>query len=260
MEGLFDLSGKVAVVTGSTRGLGRAMAIGLAGAGAAVVINGRRQDVCDEVAATVAATTGRDAMAVACHVGNWDAVPAFVDAVLGRFGRIDVLVNNAGINPGTVRVTDMTLEYWRKVFSVNVEGPVRLSQLVAPVMREAGGGSIINIASGAGYNGGDPTMSAYGASKAALLNVSRNMAVEWAPWGVRVNVISPGPFRTEFTEGAERNIPGWLQAAAAATMLRRLGEDREIVGPTIYLASDASSFVTGEDHVVAGGAFRRLTH
>ena len=251
----FDLTGKVAIVTGSTKGLGRGMAEGLAGAGATVVISSRKQELCTQVAAEIAQATGRDTLGLACHVGDWDAIPAFVDAVVARFGRVDVLVNNAGINPASTPVTAITAEYWRKMMSVNLDGPLRMSQLVAPIMRDGGGGSIINIATMGAYKAG-PGNAAYGASKAALLNLTRTMATEWAPWNVRVNAVSPGPIKSEMTEGAERATPGWYERAAAATMQKRVAETAEIAGPVIYLASDASSFVTGEDHCVSGGMLR----
>src|SRR6516165_4264263 len=171
---LFDLTGKVVIVTGSTKGIGRAMAEGLASAGAAVVVSSRKQEGCDRVAAEIAAATGAEVMARACHVGEWDAVPGFVDAVYERFGRIDALVNNAGINPARISPQDMTLEYWRKVFSVNLEGPLRTSQCVFPIMKDQGGGSIVNIGTMAAYSGGG-TICAYGSSKGALLNLTRSM-------------------------------------------------------------------------------------
>jgi NAD(P)-dependent dehydrogenase (short-subunit alcohol dehydrogenase family) len=248
----FDLTGKVAIVTGSTKGIGRAAAEGLAAAGAAVVVSSRKQDLCDTEAAAIAAATGADTLGLACHVGDWDAIPSFVDAVHGRFGRVDVLVNNAGINPGPVPVADMTLEYWRKVFSVNLEGPLRLAQRVAPLMREQGGGSIVNIGTMAAYSGGS-NICAYGASKAALVNLTKSMAQEWAPWGVRVNALSPGPFESEMVEGAERMRPGFRQMIAEGNLMQRIADPREIVGPVVYLASDASAYVTGDDLSVSGG-------
>jgi NAD(P)-dependent dehydrogenase (short-subunit alcohol dehydrogenase family) len=248
----FDLTGRVAVVTGSTKGIGRAMAFGLAQAGAAVVVSSRKQDLCDDVAKEIAAETGAETFGRACHVGQWDAVPAFVDAVVERFGRIDVLVNNAGINPARVTVSEMALEFWRKVFSVNLEGPLRMSQCVAPVMRDHGGGSIVNIGTMAAYSGG-PAICAYGASKAALLNLTKSMAQEWAAWKVRVNLCSPGPFMSEMMEGAERNAPGFYELVGGGTFMKRIADPPEIVGPVLYLASDASSFVTGDDISVSGG-------
>jgi len=249
---LFDLTGKVAIVTGSTKGIGRAMVEGLAAAGAAVVVSSRKQELCDRVADEVRASTGAEVMARACHVGEWDAVPSFVDAVVARFGRIDVLVNNAGINPARVTPTDMTLDYWRKVLSVNLEGPLRMSQLVAPVMRDSGGGSIVNIGTMAAYGPG-PNICAYGASKAALLNLTVSMAIEWAAWKVRVNMLSPGPFMSEMMAGGARTQEGFLELVAAGTYMKRVADPAEIVGPVLYLASDASSFVTGDDLSVSGG-------
>lgn len=249
---LFDLQGKVAVVTGSTKGIGRAMVQGLAEAGASVVVSSRKQDLCDEVARQVAASTGAETFGLACHVGDWDGIGPFVDAVVARFGAIDVLVNNAGINPAPTTVMDMTLEYWRKMFSVNLEGPLRMAQQVAPVMRDNGGGSIINIVTMAAYSGGS-NVCAYGASKAALINLTKSMAQEWAPWNIRVNALCPGPFDTEMVQGAERVRPGFTDMIAEGTLMKRVAEAPEIVGPVLYLASDASSYVTGDEISVSGG-------
>jgi NAD(P)-dependent dehydrogenase (short-subunit alcohol dehydrogenase family) len=252
---LFDLTGKVAIVTGSTKGIGRAMVSGLAAAGASVVVSSRKQDLCDVVAKEVHAETGREALGLACHVGDWHAIPGFVETVVERFGRIDVLVNNAGINPAPVTASQMTLEYWRKCFAVNLEGPLRLSQCVAPIMRDLGGGSIVNIGTMAAYSGG-PNVIAYGASKAALLNATKSMAREWAQWNVRVNILCPGPFQSEMVEGAERVRPGFKDMIAEGTMQGRVADPSEIVGPVLYLASDASSFVTGDDISVSGGMLK----
>lgn len=248
----FDVTGKVCIVTGSTKGIGRAMVQGLAEAGARVVVSSRKQDLCDEVAAELAATTGAEVMGLACHVGEWDAVPGFVDRVVERFGTIDVLVNNAGINPAPVTVSEMTAEYWHKVFSVNLEGPLRMAQQVAPVMRDGGGGSIVNIVTMAAYSGGS-NVCAYGSSKAALLNLTKSMAQEWAPWKVRVNALCPGPFQTEMVAGAERGRPGFADMIAQGTLMKRIADPVEIIGPVLYLASDASSYVTGDDISVSGG-------
>lgn len=255
MSYCIDLSGKVAVVTGSTRGLGRAMVEGLASAGADVVISSRKQDACDQAASQIAEESGRRTLGLACHVGDWDAIPTFVDQVVNEFGRIDILVNNAGISPVPPPLEQVGLDLWRKVFSVNLEGPLRMSQLVAPIMRDGGGGSIINIATYGAYSGG-PGVSVYGASKAALINLTRSMAKEWAPWGVRANAICPGPMHSDMTAAAEAAMPGFLQYSADATAMKRVAETHEIVGPVLYLASDASSYVTGEDHLVAGGLLR----
>jgi NAD(P)-dependent dehydrogenase (short-subunit alcohol dehydrogenase family) len=231
------------------------MAQGLAEAGAKVVVSSRKQDLCDVAAKEIATSTGVETMGLACHVGDWDAIPGFVQQVVERFGTVDVLVNNAGINPSWVGMADMPLDLWRKVFSVNLEGPLRMSQLVAPIMRDHGGGSIINVSTMGAYHGG-PGVGAYGPSKAGLLSLTRICAAEWAPWKVRVNAVSPGPIRSEMTDGAERTAPGFYERSANATMLKRVGDTHEIAGPIVYLASDASSFVTGEDHLVSGGMLR----
>jgi NAD(P)-dependent dehydrogenase (short-subunit alcohol dehydrogenase family) len=252
---LFDLTGKVVIVTGSTKGIGRAMAEGLAMAGASVVVSSRKQDLCAAVAEEIEHATGAAVLGLACHVGDWDAIPRFVDAVHRRFGRIDALVNNAGINPARIGPADMTLEYWRKVFSVNLEGPLRTSQCVLPIMRDQGGGSIVNIGTMAAYSGGG-NICAYGSSKGALLNLTKSMAMDWAQWNVRVNMLSPGPFMSEMMEGGGKTSPGFLDLVAGGTFMKRIADPGEIVGPVCYLVSDASSFVTGDDLSVSGGMMK----
>jgi NAD(P)-dependent dehydrogenase (short-subunit alcohol dehydrogenase family) len=228
---MFDLTGKVAIVTGSTKGIGRAMVEGLARAGASVVVSSRKQELCDHVAREIESATGADVLGLACHVGEWDAIPAFVDTVRERFGRIDVLVNNAGINPAHMSPSDMTLEFWRKVFSVNLEGPLRMSQCVAPVMRDGGGGSIVHIGTMAIYGPG-PGICAYGASKAALKNLTRSMAMDWAPWKIRVNILSPGPFTSEMLLGAAKSDPGYLDMVAGGTLMQRVADLRRSSAPS----------------------------
>ena len=183
--------------------------------------------------------------------------PASSRRVVERFGRIDVLVNNAGINPAPVTVGEMTLEYWRKVFSVNLEGPLRMSQQVAPVMRDGGGGSIIHIGTMAAYAPG-PNICAYGASKAGLENLTRAMAMEWADWKVRVNILSPGPFTSEMLDGAAAPAAASTTSTWSpdGTLMKRVADPAEIVGPVLYLASDASSFVTADDISVSGGMLK----
>ena len=247
----FSVAGRVVVVTGATKGLGRAFATGLARAGARVVVSSRSQDGCDAVAAEITAASG-DALALAAHVGSWDELPRFVDTVIAHYGRIDGLVNNAGISPSFCSLVDMTEAYWDKVMSTNLKGPLRLSALVAPHLRAAGGGSIVNVASIGGYRG-HPRNAHYSASKAALINLTQSMAAEWAEWGIRVNSISPGAFRTTMVEGMERSTPGGSDALAAASFQGRIADPAEAVGLVRFLLSDASSFVTGADHEISGG-------
>ena len=248
---LFDLTGKVAIVTGGTRGLGRAMAEGLAQAGAAVAVNSRKPDACEAAASEIAAATGTETMAAPCHVSEWDALPALVDAVMARFGRIDILINNAGINPVATPISDMTEEYWDKLQSVNLKGPLRLSQLCAPKMAAGGGGSIVNVLTVGAYIGG-AGMSPYASSKAALRTLTKVMAQEWAGIGVRVNAIAPGSFDTDMLRGAA-HIPGFLEGSANLSFQKRVADADEIKGAAVYLASQASSFVTGTVLAVHGG-------
>jgi NAD(P)-dependent dehydrogenase (short-subunit alcohol dehydrogenase family) len=196
----------VAIVTGATKGLGRSMAEGLAGAGASIVVVSRDQDACSRVADEITASTGRAALGVASHMGEWDALPALVETVRDRFGRIDILVNNAGINPAPTSVIDMSEEYLDKLFAVNMKGPVRLAGLVAPVMAERAKGSVINVSTVGAYAGG-ANFGAYTSAKAALINFTKVMAKEWASMGIRVNAISPGPFNSTMMQGAAKLDP-----------------------------------------------------
>ncbi len=252
---LFDLSGRVAIVTGATKGIGRSIAEGLAEAGASVVVSSRDQAACEHVAAGISRATGRHAIGVACHMGDWDAVPGLVQRTNEQFGQIDVVVNNAGINPIPMSVVDMTSELLDKLFAVNLKGPVRLAGLVAPLMAERGKGSIINVATVGAYSGG-PSLGAYTSLKAALINFTKVMAKEWGSLGIRVNALCPGPFNSTMMQGATLADPSLAERVGAATIMGRVADCREIIGAAVYLSSDASSFVTGEDHVVAGGMAR----
>jgi NAD(P)-dependent dehydrogenase (short-subunit alcohol dehydrogenase family) len=251
MLDMFSLDGKVALVTGATRGLGRAMAEGLAEAGASVAVNSRKPEACQEAAQAIADASGRETMAAPCHVGDWDGLEPMVDAVLERFGRLDVLVNNAGINPVATPIANLEEGYWDKLQAVNVKGPLRLSQLCAPRMAETGGGSVIQVITVGAYIGG-PGMASYSAGKAALRNLTKVMAQEWASIGVRVNAIAPGSFDTDMLRGAE-HIPGFLDGARNMSFQKRIAAPREIAGSVVYLASEASSFVTGTVLAVTGG-------
>ena len=248
----FDLTGRVSLVTGATKGLGRAMVQGLAEAGSDVVVVSRKPELCDQVAAEVEESTGRRALSAACHLGDWDTLGELADRVYDEFGRVDVLINNAGINPTPIGVADITSEFFDKLFAVNVKGPVRLAGLIAPRMGEAGGGSIVNITTVGSYFAG-PYVGVYTAAKAALLNFTRTMAAEWARSGVRVNAIAPGPFMTEMMKGLQRLDQASFDGARDATLMRRVADPDEIVPLALYLASDASAYVTGEDFAIAGG-------
>lgn len=252
MSQIFDLSGKVALVTGGTRGIGNAMARGLAEAGADVIVTGRKQDACDAAAKEIAERTGRKATGLACHMGDWDELGSLADRAYDAAGRVDVLVNNAGINPAFLPIAEMTSDLWDKVYDVNVKGPMRLAGLLAPRMGEAGGGSVINVITVGAYFGG-AGVGVYSSAKAALLNLTRVMATEWAPINVRVNALAPGPFDTDMMRGAEKAVSGFMDGSAAATLMKRVAHPDEIIGSILYLASDASSYVTGTDLIVAGG-------
>ncbi|MCH2173876.1 SDR family oxidoreductase [Myxococcota bacterium] len=249
---IFDLTGKVALVTGSTKGLGHSMAKGLAQAGAQVIVNGRRQEDCDAAARKLADETGGEFTGMACHMGDWSQIESLVERAYGECGRVDVLVNNAGINPAPVMLADCTQEYWDKVYDVNLKGPMRLAALVAPRMGEMGGGSIINVTTLGAYMGG-PSVGVYTSCKAALNNLTRVMAAEWVSLGVRVNALAPGPFMSEMMKGADRVNPNFSRGSAAATLMKRVADCDEVIGSVVYLASDASSFVTGTDLKVSGG-------
>jgi NAD(P)-dependent dehydrogenase (short-subunit alcohol dehydrogenase family) len=244
----FDLGGRVALVTGGSRGLGRAIARGLAEAGADVAVASRKQEACDEVAAEIR-TLGRRVFGHACHVGRWDEVDRLVDAVYGELGRVDVLVNNAGIAPTYPDPASVSEELWDKVLAVNLKGPFRLTALVGARMAAAGGGSIVNVSSiGAVRPTGD--ILPYAAAKAGLNALTVGFADAFGP-AVRVNCVMPGPFLTDIASGWDHEA---FAARARTFPLRRGGEPAEIVGAVLYFASDASSFTTGAVLPVDGGA------
>jgi NAD(P)-dependent dehydrogenase (short-subunit alcohol dehydrogenase family) len=245
---LFDLTGRVALVTGGTRGLGRAVVRALAQAGADVIVASRKADACEEAADEVR-RLGRRALGHVCHVGHWDDIDRLVEDSYAELGRVDVLVNNAGLAPTYPNPQGVTEELWDKTLAVNLKGPFRLTALVGARMCEGDGGSIVNISSIGGVR---PTheIIPYAAAKAGLNALTVGFADAFGP-KVRVNAIMPGPFRTDIT----RN---WDHAAfderAKTFPLRRLGEPNEIACAVLYFASDASSFTTGSVLAVDGGA------
>ncbi len=251
MPKLFELGGRVVLVTGASRGLGKSIALGVAGAGADVVVSSRNLTACEGVAAEVTAL-GRQALAVSCDMRNWREIDTLVARSYERFGRCDVLVNNAGITQKPLALTATSSAMFDEFFGVNVKGPMRLAAMVAPRMGAAGGGAIINVVSIGGLKPG-PNMGMYCASKAALQALTRVMAAEWAPLKVRVNALAPGPFMTDMMRDLERETPGFLQHSAGVTMQKRIAEPNEIVGAILFLASDAASFVTAETLSVSGG-------
>jgi NAD(P)-dependent dehydrogenase (short-subunit alcohol dehydrogenase family) len=244
----FDLTGKVAVVTGGSRGLGREMTLGLARAGADVVIASRNGDACEEFAAEVTAQTGRRALGIGAHVGKWEALDGLVDRIYDEFGRIDVFINNAGMSPLYDRVENVTEALFDKVFEVNLKGPFRLMALVGSRMAEGDGGSIINISSAAAVHP-KPHVLPYAAAKAALNALTVGFAHTFGP-KVRVNAIMAGTVLTDVSKAWDADA---FAKRAEGFALKRGGNPEEIVGAALYLASDLSSYTTGSVLTVDGG-------
>jgi len=245
MDPLFDLTGKVALVTGGSRGLGREACLALASHGADVVIVSRKIEACVAVALEVEAF-GRRALALSCHVGRWNDIDAMVDQAYAAFGRVDILVNNAGMSPVAPSSVETEEALVDAVIALNFKGPFRLSAQIGTRMAAGEGGSIINISS-AGSVRPTPEIAPYAGAKAALNALTRAHAFEFAP-KVRVNAILPGSFRTDVA----RHWPADKEARTPAVM-RRFGEPDEIVTTILYLASDRSSFTTGTLIRVDGG-------
>lgn len=248
-----DLSGKVALVTGGSRGLGRAMSLGLAQAGADVIVASRKLDNCEAVASKVEAL-GRRALAVSAHTGQMDDLDALIKAAWERFGRVDILVNNAGINPAGGGLSDLSPELFQKMFDVNTRGPWYLASRLAPRMASHGG-AIVNVISVAGLR--PPAYQGfYAATKAALSALTIVMAQEWAASGIRVNSLVPGSFHSDLFDAAAR-APGFLDGAVEASLQKRVAQTDEIVGSLLYLVSDMSSYTTGSTLVADGGYLAR---
>ena len=245
---LFDLTGKVALVTGGSRGLGREMVLAFARAGASVAITSRKLDACEAVKAEVEARGGR-AFVKACHVGHWSELDELADAVYEHFGKIDVLVNNAGMSPLYPSLEEVTEELFDKVIAVNLKAPFRLSARIGARMARGDGGSIISISSTAAVTA-SPGSEPYGAAKAGLNSLTHSLAYAFGP-KVRANAIMAGPFLTDISKAW--NMEAFEQQAKRTIALRRAGAPHEIVGAALYFASDASKFTTGSVLAVDGG-------
>lgn len=244
----FDLAGRTVLVTGGSRGLGRAMAYGFARSGAHVVVASRNGEACEEFAAELTETTGVPARGLGAHVGHWDDLDALAEAAWSAFGSVDVLVNNAGMSPVYDREVDVTEALFDKVIDVNLKGPFRLTALLGTRMAEGSGGSVINISS-AGAVHPRPGILPYAAAKAGLNAITTGFAHAFGP-SVRVNAIMAGTFLTDVSKAwdAER-----FAQRAETFAAKRGGEPDEIVGAALYLASDLSSYTTGSVLTVDGG-------
>ncbi len=250
---LFDLSGKVAVVTGGSRGIGRAVAEGFAAAGADVVVASRKVENCETAAREIEASTGRRALPVGCHVGRWEDCDRLVDTVYAELGRCDVLVNNAGMSPLYDDLPSVTQELYDKVHAVNAGGPFRLSALIGTRMAEGDGGSIINVTTAGSLRPNADDLP-YAMAKASLNALTLGLAGAWAP-KVRANLVLPGAFDTDITKAWG---PDMKAQAGAINPMKRIGRPEDMVGVCVFLASDAASYVNGAQVLVDGGFFRTL--
>jgi NAD(P)-dependent dehydrogenase (short-subunit alcohol dehydrogenase family) len=249
----FDLTGRTAIITGASRGLGRAMSLGLAAAGANVVVASRKADACDAVVAEIekpAKPATGAALAVPTHVGRPDELDRLVASTVERFGGIDILINNAA-NPLGGPLSEVTERAFAKSYEANVRGPLFLATRCLDHLVASGHGSIINVITAGAFNPGE-TLGLYCSGKAALWNLTRVMAKEWASRGVRANAIAPGPFATDMM-APTLDVPELRRSIVASTAQKRIAEPDEIVGAALFLASDASSYVTGSVLSVDGG-------
>ena len=248
---LFDLTGTAAVVTGASRGIGRAIAEALASAGAKVVVSSRKPDKCQEVVDGIR-EAGGEAIAVRCHIGHKDQIRNLVDESLAAYGRVDTLVCNAAVNPFYGPLNEIPDDAYDKVMDCNVRSNVWLSNMVIPQMAERGGGSVIVISSVGAFIG-SATLGAYCISKAADIALVRNLAVEWGAKNVRANCINPAIVRTHFARALWEN-PEIHDRAVKQYPLKRIAEPSEIAGAAVFLAAKASSFMTGQTLVLDGGS------
>lgn len=248
---LFSLEGKVALITGGSRGIGRATALGFAEAGADVVVTSRKLPDLEEVASEIKAL-GRKSLAVSAHIGRVEQINSLVNIVIKEFGKIDILVNNAGTNPVYASVLDIEERAWDSVMNLNLKGLFFLGQAVARIMREQGGGNIINVASMDGFKP-EPNLGIYAISKAGVIMATKVMALELAKYNIRVNAIAPGNVSTRLGDSRWEVVPGYREKMLERTPMARIAKPDEMVGTMIYLASDASSYTTGETILVDGG-------
>jgi len=247
---LFDLSGKVAVVTGSSKGIGRAIAERLAEHGARVVVSSRKADACEAVAQGIR-ERGGEACVIPCNISHKDQLRALVDGTVARWGGIDVLVCNAALNPYFGPAAGIPDEAYDRIMDANVRSNFWLCNMALPGMAEGGGGAVIVVSSIAGLRG-SPMLGVYGLSKAADMQLVRNIACEWGPRGVRANCIAPGLVRTDFARALWED-PANLARRTRDTPLQRIGEPDEIAGAAVFLAGPAGSFMTGQTMVIDGG-------
>lgn len=247
---MFDLKGKVAVITGSTKGIGKAIAHAMARAGAKVVISSRKQEACEEVAGEIR-KAGGNAIAIACHVGKRAECEALIAKTREQCGQIDTLVCNAAVNPYYGSLTGLTDEAFDKVMQTNVRSSLWLANLVQPEMAARRDGAIIIVSSIGGLKGTD-VLGIYAISKAADFQLARNLAIEFGPHNIRVNCIAPGLVRTDFAKALWEN-PKMLEATEKRTPLRRIGEPDDIAGAAVFLASRAGAWMTGQTIVIDGG-------
>ena len=250
MGSLFDLTGKVAVVTGSSRGIGRAIAERLAEHGAKVVVSSRKAEACEPVAAGIRARGG-EAIVVPCHIARKEALAELVERTVAHWGGIDVLVCNAAVNPYLGPAAGASDEVYERVMGANVRSNFWLCNMVLPGMAERGGGSVIIISSIGGLRG-SAQLGLYAISKAADMQLARNICVEWGPRNIRANAIAPGLVRTDFARALWED-PVLYRKRTKDTPLQRIGEPDEIAGAAVFLASAAGSFVTGQTLVIDGG-------
>lgn len=249
---LFDLSGKVAIVTGGGRGLGYEIAEGLVDAGARVMITGRRKQWLESAQEKLRGLGGEVAF-VEADVADAAGVAQTFETTTGRFGGVDLLVNNAGISWGAPTLT-FPIEKWRSVIDVNLTGVWMMSQAAAPIMIERGGGAIVNVSSITAQLGIDPELQetvSYNASKGGLEALTRDLAVKWARHGIRVNAVAPGYFPTRMTEHLVGTVEEHMKAISP---MQRLGREGELKGAVVFLCSEAASFITGQVLNVDGGA------